>query len=169
MKETNFSWDEYFMSMAHLASTKSKDNSTHVGAIIIGEDKQIISTGMNGFVRGLNDNKKERQERPEKYFWVEHAERNAIFNAARLGVPLKNSKIYVTAIPCMDCARAIVQSGIKEVIYDENDYFEKTPEWEEHFNRTKSLFKETKVGFRRFEGNYIKPFKLTRGKKEDLV
>jgi len=160
------SWDEYFISMAHLASTKSKDKSTHVGAIIVGKNNEVISTGMNGFVRGLDDNLEERQQRPEKYFWMEHAERNAIYNAARTGAKLEGTKIYITAMACMDCARAIVQSGIKEVIIDTNKDFENRNEWEESMQKTIQLFKETDIKLRYFNGNYIKPYKLNRGKKE---
>ena len=162
------SWDEYFISMAHFASTKSKDQSTHVGAIIVGKNKEVISTGMNGFVRGLNDNIKERQERPEKYFWMEHAERNAIYNAARNGSKLDGTKIYITAMSCMDCARAIVQSGIKEVIIDQNKDFENRNEWNESMEKAIQLYKETGVKLRYFNGKYIKTYKLTRGKKEEL-
>lgn len=170
MKENNLnkniSWDEYFISMAFLASTKSKDESTHIGSVIVGVDNEIVSTGMNGFVRGINDNLKVRQERPEKYFWMEHSERNAIYNAARIGVSLKNCKIYITATPCMDCARAIVQSGISEVIVDTNQNYEKTQEWSKHSDRSLILFKEAGVKFRYFKGEYVKPYKLNRGKKE---
>ena len=161
-------WDEYFMSMAHFVSTRSKDRSTHIGAVIVGKNNEVISTGMNGFVRGANDFLEERQERPEKYFWMEHAERNAIYNAARNGFKLEGSRIYVTAKPCMDCARAIVQCGIKEVIIDEEEILEKTEKWDEHFKRVTTLFKETGVILRYFKGKYVKPYKLTRGVREEL-
>lgn len=161
-------WDEYFISMAHFVSTRSKDKSTHIGAVIVGENNEVISTGMNGFVRGANDFLEERQERPEKYFWMEHAERNAIYNAARNGFILNGSKIYITAKPCMDCARAIVQCGIKEVIIDEEEILEKSGEWDEHFKRVTMLFKETGVKLRYFKGKYVKPYKLTRGIRKEL-
>lgn len=109
-------WKLYFLSIAEQVKLKSKDQNTQIGAVIVGEDNEILSTGYNSFPRGLDDNKNERQERPEKYFWFEHAERNAIYNAARVGTPLKNSSIYLTSgLPCMDCARGIVNSGIKKV------------------------------------------------------
>ncbi len=109
-------WTEYFLNIAEQVKLKSKDESTQIGAVIVGEDNEVLSTGYNSFPRGMDDSKQERQERPEKYFWFEHAERNAIYNAARVGIPLKNSTIYLTSgLPCMDCARGIVNSGIKTV------------------------------------------------------
>lgn len=109
-------WNEYFLNIAEQVKLKSKDESTQIGAIIVGQDNEILSTGYNSFPRGLNDEIKERQERPIKYFYFEHAERNAIFNAARVGTPINNSMIYITSgLPCADCARAIINSGIKKV------------------------------------------------------
>jgi len=109
-------WTEYFLNIAEQVKLKSKDKSTQIGAVIVGVDNEVLSTGYNSFPRGLDDTIEERQERPEKYFWFEHAERNAIYNAARIGVSLKNSTIYLTSgLPCMDCARGIVNSGIKVV------------------------------------------------------
>jgi dCMP deaminase len=109
-------WTEYFLNIAEQVKLKSKDESTQIGAVIVGIDNEVLSTGYNSFPRGMDDSKQERQERPEKYFWFEHAERNAIYNAARVGTALKNSTIYLTSgVPCMDCARGIVNSGIKVV------------------------------------------------------
>lgn len=109
-------WTEYFLELAEVVKLKSKDLSTQIGAVVVGEGRNVLSTGYNSFPRGLDDSIKERQERPEKYFWIEHAERNAIYNAALEGVSLKNSTIYLTSgLPCMDCARGIVNSGIKVV------------------------------------------------------
>ena len=82
-------WVEYFRNLAHQVKLKSKDESTQIGAIIVGKDKEIVSTGYNSFPRGLTDDIKSRQERPEKYYWFEHAERNAIYNAAIIGVSTK--------------------------------------------------------------------------------
>ena len=106
-------WDQYFMTMAYLASSRSPDESTHAGSVIVTPDNAIISTGYNGPVRGEED---APQERPEKYFYIEHSERNAIYNAARHGTKVDGCTLYVNFLPCADCARAIVQSGIKEVI-----------------------------------------------------
>jgi dCMP deaminase len=111
-------WDEYFIKMAKLVAEKSKDRSTKVGAVIVGEANNVLSTGYNGFPRGVNDNVEERHGRPAKYKWTEHGERNAIYNASRHGIVLAGARLYLNwePCPCTDCARAIIQSGIKEVI-----------------------------------------------------
>lgn len=99
------------------ASIFSKDTSTKVGCIVIGSQNEILTTGYNGMPRGVNDDVKERHVRPTKYLWFEHAERNAIYNAARIGVSLLNSRAYITSLcPCPDCARAIIQAGIKTIV-----------------------------------------------------
>ena len=109
-------WVEYFRTLAHTVKLKSKDVNTQIGAIIVGRDKEIVSTGYNSFPRGLQDNLKERQERPEKYYWFEHAERNAIYNAARIGVSTKGTTMYLSCgIPCSDCARGIINAGITRI------------------------------------------------------
>jgi len=112
--------DTLFMSMACLIGMTSKDPSTKVGAVIVGQDDEVISVGYNGFPRKVGDLDSERYKRPIKYSWIEHAERNAIFNAARIGVSCRGAKIYIPFYPCPDCARGIIQSGIKEVVIDEN-------------------------------------------------
>jgi len=79
-------WDEYFINIAEQVKLKSKDNNTKIGVVLVGKNNEIVSTGYNSFPRGINDDVAERQEKPEKYFWFEHAERNCIYNAARIGV-----------------------------------------------------------------------------------
>lgn len=119
------SWDEYFMGVAILASQRSKDPSTQVGACIVNDDNKIMSVGYNGFPRGCSDDEFpwERQgdkESSTKYPYVCHAELNAILNAG--GNSLKDCRIYVALFPCNECAKAIIQSGIKEVIYLSDKY-----------------------------------------------
>lgn len=109
-------WDRYFISEAYLAALKSKDTSTQVGAVIVGPDREIRSKGYNGPCRGEDDSDPALYVRPYKYSVFEHAERNAVYNAARIGVSTKGCTIYVTFHPCCDCARAIIQSGIAEVV-----------------------------------------------------
>ncbi len=156
-------WDDYFMSMAYLVAMKSKDESTHMGAVIVGESNEIKSTGYNSFVRGLNDNVAERQEKPEKYFWFEHAERNAVYNATLIGTSLRGCKIYTNGVPCMDCARAIIQSGISEVIIDKQ-WDEKNPGlWSEHAKRSLQMFEEVGVKVRFWTGNLLSVKKFMRG------
>ena len=143
-------WDEYFMSMAYFVAMKSKDQSTHVGAVIVGPDNEIRSTGYNSFPRGMKDDLPERHERPEKYFWFEHAERNAIYNLARMGTSSKGCKMYTQGLPCTDCARAVIQSGIMEVIVH-SDWMN-SGIWEEHAKRSVEMFEETGVAVRTYSG-----------------
>jgi dCMP deaminase len=164
-------WEDYFMSMAYFVATKSKDERTHIGAVVVGPDNEIKSTGYNSFVRGLNDNVAGRQEKPEKYFWFEHAERNAIYNATLIGSSLKESKMYTNGIPCMDCARGIVQSGIKEVIVDK--FWDDGNQGDdlEHSKRTLQMFEETGVKVRYWEGKLLNIERFRRGevmKRKDL-
>jgi len=141
-------WIEYYRQLTHVIKLKSKDEKTKIGVLIVGTDNEIISTGYNSFPRGLNDNVPERQERPEKYFWFEHAERNAIYNAARIGVSTKGTTMYMSCgMPCTDCARAIVQAGIKTIycVPPDDDPLHKIPKWMESFKRSYELLDECGV------------------------
>jgi dCMP deaminase len=139
-------WTDYFLNLAENVKLKSKDNSTQIGAVIVGEDNEVLSTGYNSFPRGLDDNLQERQERPEKYFWMVHAELNAILNAARVGTKLKNSTIYITSgIPCVDCAKSIVNAGIKTVYCKKVCTTKNKEKWEESQKRSIQLLKECEV------------------------
>lgn len=138
-------WDSYFMTMANHVASRSKDRSTKVGCVIVGPDNEVRSTGYNSFPRGINDNAPERHERPEKYLWTEHAERNAIYNAARMGTALKGCRAYLPWFPCMDCARALVQAGIVELVAHEPEDNER---WREDFKRARVLFAEAGVAIR---------------------
>ena len=118
------SWDEYFMGVAYLASMRSKDPNSQVGACIVGADNKILSIGYNGFPIGCSDDDypwaREGDELDKKYVYVVHSELNAILNAH--GTNLEGSKMYVTLFPCNECAKAIIQSGIREIIYDQDKY-----------------------------------------------
>ena len=120
-REDYITWDEYFMGIALLSAERSKDPSTQVGACIVSENNKILSTGYNGMPIGCNDDEMpwEREaEKPNdtKYPFVCHAELNAILNSPSL-IDNKNAKIYVALFPCNECAKAIIKSGIKEIIY----------------------------------------------------
>ncbi len=124
-REEYISWDEYFMGVAILASQRSKDPSTQVGACIVNDDNKIMSVGYNGFPRGCSDDEFpwERigeKDSDTKYPYVCHAELNAILNAG--GNNLRGCRIYVALFPCNECAKAIIQAGIKEVIYISDKY-----------------------------------------------
>jgi len=123
MKRNDYiSWDEYFMGIALLAAMRSKDPSTQVGACIVDENNIILSTGYNGFPKGCSDDEFPwaRTGEETKYPFVVHAELNAILNSG--GKDLKNSRLYVALFPCNECAKAIIQSGIKEVVYLSDKY-----------------------------------------------
>ena len=139
-------WTDYFLNIAEQVKLKSKDESTQIGAVIVGEDNEILSTGYNSFPRGLNDDIKERQERPQKYFYIEQAERNAVFNAARVGIPINNSTIYLTSgLPCSDCARAIINSGIKKIYCKQVCTTKNKEKWEESQRISLEMLKECGV------------------------
>jgi dCMP deaminase len=139
--------DEIFAQVAKDISVASKDRSTKVGAIIIGPDDELRSAGYNGFARGVNDDVEERHQRPEKYLWTIHAERNAIDNAARAGIATKGCSIYVPALfPCCQCAGSIINAGIVEVVTVEPDL--ELPKWGEEFKRSIQMFEEAGVKVR---------------------
>ena len=118
----SYSWDEYYLEMCGMVSKKSKDSSTQVGCVIAGKSNEIRSIGFNGMPRGIKDDLlPERNTRPEKYKWFEHAERNAIYNAARIGTSLEGCTLYIGWTPCHDCARAIIQSGITRVVIEKSE------------------------------------------------
>ena len=123
MKRQDYiSWDEYFMGIAMLAARRSKDPSTQVGCCIVSPDNIIISTGYNGMPKGCSDDEYpwERSGEETKYPYVVHAELNAILNAN--GRDLRGSKLYVALFPCNECAKAIIQSGVSEVLYLSDKY-----------------------------------------------
>lgn len=117
------SWDEYFMSMAHLSAKRSKDPSTQVGACIVNSQKRVVGLGYNGFPKGCDDNEfpwgRDGEFLDTKYPYVVHAELNAILNSIQ---DLNGCTIYVSLFPCNECAKAIIQSGIKCVVYESNKY-----------------------------------------------
>ena len=124
-REDYISWDEYFMGVSLLASMRSKDPSTQVGACIVSDENKIMAVGYNGFPRGCSDDdfpweRSAESSNDTKYPFVCHAELNAILNAG--GQDLRGARIFVALFPCNECAKAIIQSGIKEVIYISDKY-----------------------------------------------
>ena len=123
-RQDYISWDEYFMGVAQLASMRSKDPNSQVGACIVSQDNKILSIGYNGFPTGCSDEEfpweREGDELETKYFYVTHSELNAILNYR--GGSLEGSKLYVTMFPCNECAKAIIQAGIKTMVYDIDKY-----------------------------------------------
>lgn len=106
-------WNRRFFEMAQLVAGWSKDPSTKVGAVIIDHQRRILSTGYNGFPRGVEDNKDRYLDKPKKYKLIVHAEANAVLNAR---LPLDGSTLYSTKHPCSDCAKLIIQSGVRHVM-----------------------------------------------------
>lgn len=121
-------WDEYFMGVAMLSAMRSKDPNTQVGACIVSEDNKILSMGYNGFPKGCSDDEfpwdREGDSLDNKYLYTTHSELNAILNYR--GGSLEGAKLYVSLFPCNECAKAIIQAGIKTVIYD-SDKYQDTP------------------------------------------
>jgi dCMP deaminase len=162
-------WNEYFFKMIDVIKLKSKDPSTKVGCVITNDENTVISTGFNGFPIGVIDKNindygykrditKERYEdRKMKLMFTEHAERNAIYFASRRGIALEGCKIYITWYPCCECCRAIIQTGIKEIIidgrnYDEDDKYWKE-RWKESIEVTKIMLKEAGIKITIWKGN----------------
>lgn len=143
------SWDEYFMGVAYLSGLRSKDPSTQVGACVASEKNKVLTMGYNGMPIGCKDEempwgKNHESDLNNKYLYVCHAEFNAILNAR---VSLDGSRIYVTLFPCNECAKAIIQSGIKEVIYTDDKYASTTST-----QASKKMFDLAGVKYRKFEG-----------------
>ncbi len=123
-REDYISWDEYFMGIAFLSGMRSKDPNTQVGACIVSQDNKILSMGYNGFPIGCSDDdfpwNRDGDPLNNKYFYTTHSELNAILNYR--GGSLEGTKLYVSLFPCNECAKAIIQAGIREVIYDSDKY-----------------------------------------------
>ena len=123
-RQDYISWDEYFMGVAMLSGMRSKDPNTQVGACIVSQDNKILSMGYNGFPIGCSDDEfpwtREGEPLENKYFYTTHSELNAILNYR--GGSLEGAKLYVSLFPCNECAKAIIQAGIKTVVYDSDKY-----------------------------------------------
>jgi len=149
-KRDNFiSWDEYFMGVAILSGQRSKDPNTQVGACIVSSSNKIVGVGYNGFPLGCSDEdfpwEREGEFLETKYPFVVHAEQNAILNSTR---SLSGSKMYVALFPCHECAKAIIQSGIKEVIFLSDKYAHT-----DSIKASKLMFESSKVKFRKLSTN----------------
>ena len=136
-------WDTRFMEMANLVASWSKDTNTKVGSVIIDKDKIVLSMGYNGFPRGCDDSIESRFEKPVKYLFTEHAERNAIYHAARHGVSLRGCTLYVTLFPCADCTRAAIQAGITKVVGPTPDVDHH--KWGDSFKASLTMLEEANV------------------------
>ena len=149
-REGYITWDEYFMGVARLTAERSKDPNSQVGACIVSPDHKILSMGYNGFPRGCSDDEypwaREGDELSVKYTYVTHAELNAILNFMGGTTGLEGAALYVTLFPCNECAKAIIQTGIRTVVY-ESDKYAATPSTV----ASKKMFDSAGVTYRRYE------------------
>jgi len=151
-RKDNLKWDEYFMGIALLSAKRSKDPSTQVGACIVDGDHKVVSIGYNGMPTGIDESKipwGHGEGLDSKYLYVCHAEFNAILNT-RNGLTLKGCTLYVTLFPCNECAKAIIQAGIKEVVYADDKYHDHLEE-----QASRRLFDMAGVSYRHYEGRSI--------------
>ena len=152
MRKDYINWDEYFMGIAILSSMRSKDPNTQVGACIVNEEKRIIGVGYNGLPKGCSDAdfpwEREGKFSETKYPYVCHAELNAILNSTK---SLKDCTIYVALFPCNECSKAIIQSGIKEIVYLSDKYTNTDAN-----KASKKMLDIAGVKYRRFEANINK-------------
>lgn len=141
------SWDKKYIRLAREISTWSKDPSTQIGAVAVGEKGQLLAQGYNGFPRGIEDSADRLNNRKEKYKYVVHAEMNCIYNATYNGVSLNGSTMYIYGLPvCSECAKGLIQVGIKRVV--STAITDATPEnWVESTKLTKQIFEEANVKY----------------------
>lgn len=145
MDHDDIKWKLRYMDMAQLVSTWSRDPSSKIGAVAVGEKGQILSTGYNGFPRGIADTDDRLNDREEKLSRVIHAEMNVIFNASFNGVSLNGSRVYVSGLPvCSDCAKGLIQVGVKEIVVKKSD-IEKSEFWKKSWEKSLSMFNEVKI------------------------
>ena len=144
IKHDEDKWDKRFLNLAKEIATWSKDPSTQVGAIAV-KDRKVLAQGYNGFPRNMKDLEDRYNNREEKYTYIVHAEKNVIYNATYNGVSLKDSTMYVYGLPvCSECAKGIIQTGVKRVVMLEMIVPEK---WRESFKNTKLMFDEAGVKY----------------------
>ncbi|MDI9503347.1 MAG: dCMP deaminase family protein [Bacillota bacterium] len=152
-REDYINWDEYFMGIAILSCERSKDPSTRVGACIVDNEHKVVSVGYNGMPIGVDDDEiswNRGEDLDSKYLYVCHAEFNAILNI-RNGSSLRGCKLYVTLFPCNECAKAIIQSGIKEIIYLDDKYSDQLS-----VRASKKILEMAGVKTREFKGRVLK-------------
>jgi dCMP deaminase len=144
---SQITWDNFFIGMCLYVSQKSKDKSTKLGAVIVNDDYDILAIGWNGFPRGIDDTNEEFHQRPEKYYITEHAERNAIINAGRVGRPLKGGTLYIPfqPTPCADCTRAAIQAGITKIVGTDFKFTGKGKHWDENLEFANRMLNEAGI------------------------
>ena len=143
-------WDEYFMKMVYLVSSKSVDPRTKIGAVLV-RDKSIIATGFNGFAKGVADLTSRYENRDEKINFICHAEFNSVVISARFGISTNGCKLYTNGIPCKDCCKAVIQGGISEIIvhYQWPEFTNQN--WVESVKISKIMLNEANIPIRIFD------------------
>lgn len=160
------------MTMAYLVSMKSKDPSTRVGAVIVGQNREIISTGYNGLPRGIADRNYRYEDREYKLLAVNHAEENAILHCALNGVSAKEASLYVPWLPCSRCTKFIIQAGIKEVVYDTNfpgNIEGLEGDWKRSLDIAREMLSEVNIITRGFSGKLIHVEGLFKGQTFPII
>lgn len=144
-------WDNRFIEVCKLIATWSKDPSTKTGCVIV-RDRRIISTGYNGFPEGVDDSPERYEDRPTKYRFIEHCDRNAIYSAAKNGISLQGATMYLTGPPCHECTKGIIQSGINVVVWPALNPFETDPKlierWKESLDAAFVMQEEAGIEIR---------------------
>jgi dCMP deaminase len=136
-------WDIKFIGQAREVAQWSKDTNRKNGAVVVNDDNIVLSQGYNGLPIGCDDSIESRFVQPTKYLFTEHAERNALYFAARTGVSLKGARMYMTMFPCADCARGMIQCGLKKIIAPTPDVDHL--KWGEHFKAAMVMLEEANV------------------------
>jgi dCMP deaminase len=144
-------FDELFMRMVYLTATKSKDPSSKIGAVIV-KDNRVISTGYNGFPIGVLDSEERYNNRETKYKFVVHAEHNSILTAARFGISTLGATLYTNGLPCNNCMKSIIQSGINEIVIHSLWPEMKHSDWEDLSKVSKTMMEESGLKLRIFDG-----------------
>lgn len=140
-------WHRRFIDLTNTVASWSKDRSTKVGAIVV-RDRRVLTTGFNGFPAGVGDNFDYRHERPAKYLYTEHAERNCIYQAARMGISLEHATLYLNygPSPCADCTRAVIQAGIERIVTSGIPFPGISKEmWDGHFMAAREMLEDAGV------------------------
>jgi dCMP deaminase len=138
-------WDLRYLELVDHVAGWSKDRSTRIGAVLV-KDNRVISVGFNGMPTGVSDDVEARHQRPDKYYYFEHAERNCILTAAREGIRVAGATLYTTGIPCADCARATIQSGVACItVWKRGSGLETSDRWHDSIKAGETMLKEAGV------------------------
>jgi len=139
-------WDKRYMELAKVVASWSKDPSKKIGAVAIGSKGQVLAQGFNGFPRGIDDNDERLNDRETKYKYVVHAEMNLIYNATFNGISLDGSTVYVYGLPiCSECAKGLIQVGVKQVVMCENSYQDADEKWMKSLELSVALLNESGI------------------------